>query len=55
VVFHGSVANVHPVIVWGELRKYAHRSLTAPPPLVERSAECGRRIMGAAGVLPGIS
>ncbi len=51
VVFHGSVANVHTVMVAGQLRKYAHRSLATTPPLVARSAEFGRRIMGAAGIL----
>jgi 5-methylthioadenosine/S-adenosylhomocysteine deaminase len=52
VVFHSSVANVDTVMVAGQLRKYAHRSVTAAPPMPERSAEFGRRILRAAGVLP---
>ena len=32
VVFHGSVANVHTVIVRGEVRKYAHRPLATHSP-----------------------
>ena len=51
VVFHSSVANVHTVIVAGQVRKYAHRSVATTPPLVDRAAETGRRIMRAAGVL----
>ncbi|HEY1945127.1 MAG TPA: amidohydrolase family protein [Roseiarcus sp.] len=51
VVYHGSVANVHTVIVRGEARKYAHRSLATPSPLVDRAAEMGRRIMRSAGIV----
>ncbi len=51
VVYHGSVANVHTVIVRGEVRKYAHRSLATPSSLVDHAAEMGRRIMRSAGII----
>ena len=53
VVFHGSVANVHTVMVRGEVRKYAHRSLATPSPLVKQAAEMGHRIMRSAGIING--
>jgi 5-methylthioadenosine/S-adenosylhomocysteine deaminase len=53
VVFHGSVANVHTVMVRGEVRKYAHRSLAKPSSLVNRAAEMGQRIMRSAGIING--
>jgi 5-methylthioadenosine/S-adenosylhomocysteine deaminase len=51
VVFHGSEANVHTVLVAGEVRKFAHHPVNKTSRLVEQAADIGRRIMSAAGVI----
>ena len=51
VVFHASVANVHTVMVRGQVRKFDHRTVASHPAAVAKAAEMGRRVMTAAGII----
>lgn len=47
VVFHGSVANVHTVMVKGQVQKYRYQSLKRPERALREAEEAGARILKA--------